>query len=218
MQTLKNRSFIITKNNELYGYINVKKDFYVEGIIYGNQTLITGYFNDYYRLNCIIFRDWEDKVKGISFNPSKIKPLIDIDNNIIDSDFDLYNNDIDQYGYADLKEMIDSNYSISLSTEPELNSKMDYLVRKSISSLNDIEKSIYQSFKNRRYGNLREFINDMVTKEPYVLTEEDEIMLIQLREYLKVLQQEKEAKKSEPEKVVKNRKRKVKSKTKNKMK
>lgn len=33
---LKNRSFIITKNNQLYAYINVKKDFYVEGIIYEN--------------------------------------------------------------------------------------------------------------------------------------------------------------------------------------
>ena len=31
--TLKNRSFIITKNNEIYGYINVKKDFYFKGII-----------------------------------------------------------------------------------------------------------------------------------------------------------------------------------------
>ena len=75
-----------------------------------------------------------------------------------------------------------------------------------------LKKSVYQSFKNYRCGNLREHISSMVKKEPYVLTEEDEIMLIQLREYLKVLQQEKEAKKSEPEKVVKNRKRKVKSK------
>lgn len=110
--------------------------------------------------------------------------------------------------------MIDSNYSILLSTEPELNSKMDYLVRKSISSLNATEKSIYQSFKNQRCGNLREHISSMVTKEPYVLTEEDKIMLVQLREYLKVLQQEKEAKKAELEKVGKNRKRKIKFKKK----
>lgn len=212
MKTLKNRNFIITKNNEIYGYINVKKDFYAEGIIYESQTLITGYFNDYYRLNCILFRDWGEKIKGISFSPSKIKPLIDIDSNIIDSDFELYNSIIDQYGNTDLKEIIDSNYSIVLSTEPEINSKMDYLVRKSISSLNDIQKSVYQSFKNHRYGNLRDHISSIVTKEPYVLTEEDENMLMQLREYLKVLQQEKEVKKTEPEKVAKNRKRKVKSK------
>ena len=48
------------------------------------------------------------------------------------------------------------------------------------------------------------------------LTEDDKIMLMQLRDYLKVLQQEKERtiNKEKPEKVVKNRKRKVKSKRK----
>lgn len=212
MQTIKNRSFIITKNNKLYGYINVKKDFYVEGIIYESLTLLSGYFNDYKILNCIIFTNWEKKVNGISFKNSKKKPIIDIDNNIITSNFNLHDCDIDEYGYSWSGEMKDSDYSISLSTEQELNSKMDYLVRKSISSLNEEQKEFYQCFKNHRYGNLREYISDLSNRELNILTEEDEIMLIQLREYLKVLQKEKEAKKAEPEKIVKNRKRKVKSK------
>lgn len=218
MQMLKNRSFIITKNNQLYAYINVKKDFYVEGIIYENQTLITGYFMDYKNLNCIIFKNLEKYIKGISFKNSKITPLIDIDNNIINSNYDLYDCDIDEYGYAYLGEMEDSNYSITLSVDLELNSKMDYLVRKSITSLNELQKSVYQSFKNHRYGNLRNYISDINSFCTNELTEEDKIMLIQLREYLKILQQEKEktVKKTEPEKVIKNRKRKVKSKTKNK--
>lgn len=210
--TLKNRSFIITKNNEIYGYINVKKDFYFEGIIYEDQTLITGYFNEYDRLNCIVFRDLQDFSKGISFCPSKKTPLIDVDNNIISSDFDLHDGDIDEYGYAWPGEKKDSSYSITLSDNLELNSKLNYLVRKSINLLNERQQRVYQTLKNHRYGNLRENINDIVTKEPYVLTEEDEIMIAQYREYLKVLQQEKEVKKAEPEKVVKNRKRKVKSK------
>lgn len=216
MKSLKNRSFIITKNNKLYAYINVKKDFYVEGIIYENQTLITGYFRDYHILKCIIFENWEKCVNGISFKNSKLQPLIDIDNNIITSNFDLHDCDIDEYGYGWLGEMKDSNYSISLSTEPELNSKMDYLVRKSISSLNEWQKNVYQCLKNHRCGNLKEYINNIVTKELYVLTEDDKIMLMQLRDYLKVLQQEKERtiNKEKPEKVVKNRKRKVKSKRK----
>ena len=214
MKTLKNRSFIITKNNELYAYINVKKDFYVEGIVYENQTLITGYFRDYKSLNCIIFENWEKFVKGISFKNSKIEPLIDIDNNIINSNYDLYDCDIDQYGYTWLGEMKDANYSITLSGDPEINSKMDYLVRKSISSLNGLQKSVYQSFKNHRYGNLREYINDITTLESNELTEDDKIIIMQLREYLKFLQQEKDVtvNKEESEKVVKNRKRKVKSK------
>lgn len=31
--TLKNRSFIITKNNEIYGYINVKKGIFQRNIL-----------------------------------------------------------------------------------------------------------------------------------------------------------------------------------------
>lgn len=57
--------------------------------------------------------------------------------------------------------MKDKNYSITLSVDPELNSKMDYLVRKSITSLNE-------------------------------LIQEDKIILTQLREYLKLLQHDKE--------------------------
>lgn len=199
MSVLKNRYYCISKDNKAVAYISVKKDFYAEGVIIEEGIVLSGYFTNYEQLNCFkldnSIQETKSIPKSISFVPAVENSLINLDGIIECPEFYLYDCDMDEYCDVWLKEKQDSNYSIVLIDDVEQIEKINYLIRKSISSLSDKHKSIYNCIKNHRYGNLKEQLKDIN------LFSFDKELIFDLRNYLEILN----SNKKEPKKLRKRK-------------
>ena len=113
---------------------------------------------------------------------------INLDGIIECPQFDLYNSEMDEYCSTWLKDKYDSPYSINLIDNPEYIEKINYLIRKGISNLNEKNKNIYDYIKNHRYCNLKEQLRDIS------LSSFDEELITDLKDYLDILNSNKEQK------------------------
>ena len=159
---IKNEYFIIKKDDEVYAYLSVKKDFYVEGILTSNKTFLSGFFTLYDEIVLVI---WDnnlkdnEKIKGISIK-SDTKGA-NINDNLLKQDYRLYNASIDEYcDVCDRNEISDSIKLISI-TDENIIKDINYCIRQSKRNLNDIMKKYSLSFEHRRVGRLEELLHDI---------------------------------------------------------
>lgn len=192
MSILKKRYYCISKDNKAFAYIIVKKDFYAEGFIIDEGIVLSGYFFNYGQLNCFKLDNLTQEInsmpKSISFVPTIKSRSINLDGIIEYPQFDLYNSEMDEYCSTWLKDKYDSSYSINLIDNPEYIEKINYLIRKGISNLNEKNKNIYDYIKNHRYCNLKEQLRDIS------LSSFDEELITDLKDYLDILNSNKEQK------------------------
>lgn len=189
---IKNRYYIITKDNEPYAYISVKKDFYVEGVLIEDKSLLLGYFPFYDTFKAFILdnsmQSFEHYLDGICISTNNRKNHFDISGKIIHENYTLYDASMDEY--CDVLEKFEksTNIQIKLIEDEQLIKDINYLIRSCIRNLNDVYMFYYNSLKNHRYGNLKELIYDL----EYVNIDETGIKvfeetIIDLKEYLKNL-------------------------------
>ncbi|MBE6159782.1 MAG: hypothetical protein E7157_01905 [Lactobacillales bacterium] len=161
---IKNRYFEIIKDNNIYAYISVKKDFYVEGILVEDKYVLSGYFPFYNKFNAFILdnsmQSFEHYLDGICIIPNETKKF-DITGKIICDSYTLYDAEMDEYCYVIEKKEKSSNLQIKLIEDEELIKDINYLIRSNIRNLNSVYMFYYNSLKNHRYGNLKELISDL---------------------------------------------------------
>ena len=159
---IKNRYFIIKKDNESYAYLSVKKDFYTEGMLVSNKTFLSGFFTLY---NEIVLAVWNndlkenEKIKGISIKSDTEGS--NIDDNLKKQDYRLYEANIDCYcDVFDRKEIFDSIKLIYVDDE-NIIKDINYCIRKSKRDLNYIMKEYSLSFEHQRVNHLKELLCDI---------------------------------------------------------
>lgn len=161
---LKNRYYVITKDNETYAYLCVKKDFYTEGILIENKAILLGYFYFYQKFKAFILdnsmQSFEHPLEGICVSTDDRKSYFDMDGKIILSDYSLYDVSMDEYFYEIILREKSSNIQIKLIEDDERIKDINYLIRMGIRNLNELYKFFYNSIKKHRYGNLKELIED----------------------------------------------------------
>lgn len=162
---IKNRYYMIIKDNETYAYISVKKDFYTEGIIIKDKSVLSGYFPFYETFKAFILdnsmQSFEHYLEGICISPNVKKDYFNIDGKIICQNYTLYDADMDEYCDVVEKSEKCQNIQIKLIEDEELIKDINYLIRSGIRNLNNVYMFYYNSLKNHRYGNLKELIWDL---------------------------------------------------------
>lgn len=197
---LKNRCFAIYKDNDIYAYISVKKDFYTEGILCDSKDLLIGNFTFYNNFNCFIFdnKKIDSYLNAISFE-SKKEDWYDVSGDMSSRKFNLIKFiEMDEYFsvYKNKDSIIEEGYSFKEVTDEKIIADINFLIRNSIRCLNDEYKKLYDMLKRKRYGNLRELIYDMVhppecmSKERQEKFKVPEDLLLELKEYLKIVKPE----------------------------
>ncbi len=190
MVKLKNRYYIINKDHKPYAYIRVKKDFYTEGILIENKSVLLGYFQFYDSFKAFVLdnsRDcFEKYLYGIFISNENNKNILNLD--VGNEKYRLYQVDMDEYFDVLKREEIADGLQIKLIEDKDIIKDIDYLIRNSIRNLNSIFKSYYDYLKNHRYGNLKELIGDL----NYYLENDGnneilEDLIFELKEYLDVL-------------------------------
>ena len=159
---IKNRYLIIKKDDEVYAYLSVKKDFYVEGILTSNKTFLSGFFTFY---DEIVLAIWDnnlkgnEKIKGISIK-SDAKSS-NINDNLKKQDYRLYNASIDEYCDVFDRNEISDSIKLIYITDENIIKDINYCIRQSKRDLNDIMKKYSLSFEHRRVGRLKELLHDI---------------------------------------------------------
>lgn len=159
---IKNRYLIIKKDDEVYAYLSVKKDFYVEGILTSNKTFLSGFFTFY---DEIVLAIWDnnlkgnEKIKGISIK-SDAKSS-NINDNLKKQDYRLYNASIDEFGDVFDRNEISDSIKLIYITDENIIKDINYCIRQSKRDLNDIMKKYSLSFEHRRVGRLKELLHDI---------------------------------------------------------
>ncbi len=73
---LKNRYYLVTKDDKPYAYFSVKKDFYTEGYLVNEKTVLVGYFNGYKSFDVHTIDNLnnspENHLNGLSIVPKKV--------------------------------------------------------------------------------------------------------------------------------------------------
>jgi len=209
---IKNRYYIITKDNMPYAYISVKKDFYVEGVLVENKSLLSGYFQFYDTFKAFILdnsmQSFEHYLDGICISPDNRKNYFDINGKIIHDNYNLYDASMDEYCDVLEKFKKSTNIQFKLIEDEQLIKDINYLIRSGIRNLNDVYMFYYNSLKNHRYGNLKELIYDL----EYVNIDETGIKvfeetIIDLKEYLKNLDVNKVTKINSSQKKIRKKKK-----------
>lgn len=161
ISVLKNRYYLITKNDEPFAYLSVKKDFYSEGILLENKAILVGYFNWYSSLDAHVIGISNDRnyLNGLSIIPKSDSHVFSVNGDIMSSNYCLYKANIDEYCNHSFKEEISCDIQIKKLSEETIIRDIDYLIRSSIRNLNDIYKQYYDMLKRHRYGNLKEVLN-----------------------------------------------------------
>ncbi len=188
---IKNRYCIIEENNEVYAYISIKKDFYVEGVLAKDKTLITGYFSLYDEIGLLI---WKDNIKYGESNGISIKSdsnMSTINDNFMKSDYRLYEARIDAYGSIFDRKEISNSIKLSYVTDKTIIKDIDYYIRESKKNLDSAIKKYLSFFEHNRIETLRELLNDikwLKSKHPDfdTISEKD---FEELNNYLKVLKE-----------------------------
>jgi hypothetical protein len=159
---IKNRYYIIKKDDEVYAYLSVKKDFYVEGILTSNKTFLSGFFTLYDEIVLII---WDnnlkdnEKIKGISIKSDTESS--DINDNLIKQDYRLYNASVDEFGDVCDRNEISDSIKLIYITDENIIKDINYCIRQSKRDLNDIMKKYSLSFEHQRVGRLEELLSDI---------------------------------------------------------
>lgn len=210
---IKNRYYVITKDNETYAYISVKKDFYVEGVLGDNKAILSGYFPFYRTFKAFILdnsmQSFEHYLEGICISTNDRKNYFDISGEIICENYTLYDASMDEYCSVLEKKEKSSNMQIKLIEDEQLIKEINYLIRSSIRNLNSVYMFYYNSLKNHRYGNLKELIhydleNVNIDENGKKISNET---IEDLKEYLKTLSNDKEIKENDCQKNIKKKKR-----------
>lgn len=159
---IKNRYYIIKKDDEVYAYLSVKKDFYVEGILTSNKTFLSGFFTLYDEIALVVWdNDLKDneKIKGISIKSDTESS--NINDNLIKQDYRLYNASVDEFGDVCDRNEISDSIKLIYITDENIIKDINYCIRKSKRNLNDIMKQYSLSFEHRRVGRLKELLDDI---------------------------------------------------------
>lgn len=184
---IKNRYYKIDIDNKTYAYINVKKDFYAEGILTENNAVLSGYFNLYKSFNAFILdnsmKKFEHYLDAISIKPIEENFNYDNDGNVSYTEYNLFDAVMDEYCYVSETKLKCSNVSIMLIDDENIIKDISFLIRNSIRNLNEVYKWYYNSLQRHRYGNLKELIHGI--KDSNSILNQDAVD--DLEEYLKVL-------------------------------
>lgn len=193
---VKNKCYLIEKDDRTYAYISVKKDFYIEGICIEEKNIISGYFPFYTELKAFILSNdlekYGQQLNAITIVPSKRSNSLNINGNIDSGvNYKLYDAKMDEYFYVSSKKEITSNIRIKLIKEEQTIKDINYLIRTGVKSMNDTCKYYYNILKQHRYGNLKELIHELK-----LYSEEKKIdleyMISDLTGYLDILSPKKE--------------------------
>lgn len=161
---MKNNYYLIKKDNEIYAYISVKKDFFTEGFLVNDNTFLSGYFNFY---DEIILFVWDNNlkedeyIKGLSIKSDTNESKFDINGNISKQDYRLYKADIDSNCYIFERYKISDYIEITHIVDDNLINNINYNIRQSKRNLNNEMKKYSVSFERSRLNNLRELLCDM---------------------------------------------------------
>ena len=162
---LKNRYYLVTKDDKPYAYFSVKKDFYTEGYLVNEKTVLVGYFNGYKSFDVHTIDNLnnspENHLNGLSIVPKKSTNLFSVDGEILSSDYRLYRANLDEYCNHMLGEEIDCEIQIKRIDDLEIIQDINYLIRSSLRELTGVPKQYYEMLKKHRYGNLKEALSGL---------------------------------------------------------
>lgn len=190
---IKNRYYIVLKDNQPYAYISVKKDFYAEGILLEDKTVLSGYFEFYDTFKAFILdnsmQTIEHPIESICLSAVNQKKTYDISGIIAADNYTLYDANMDEYCYIYNKTEKEYNLQIQLIEDEAVIKNINFLIRESIRNLNPIYMFCYNSLKNHRYNNLKSLISDL---EYFYKNKDDTAINIEtindLKQYLKLLE------------------------------
>lgn len=96
---LKNRYYLVTKDDKPYAYFSVKKDFYCEGFLIEEKTSLVGYFNAYKSFDVHIIEDCNNRnyFNGIAIVPKESNDNFVVNGDILSEDYHLYRANFDEY-------------------------------------------------------------------------------------------------------------------------
>jgi len=162
---LKNRYYLVTKDDKTYAYFSVKKDFYTEGYLVNEKTVLIGYFNGYKSFDVHIIGDLDNLsdnyLNGLSIVPKNNTDYFSVDGEIIPSDYRLYRSNLDEYCNHQLGEEISCEIQIKRIDDLEVIKNITYLIRSSLRNLTGTHKQYYEMLKKHRYGNLKEALSGL---------------------------------------------------------
>lgn len=162
---LKNRYFLVIKDDKPYAYFSVKKDFYTEGYLVDDKTVLVGYFSGYKSFDVHII-DSNDNLSrkylnGLSILPKKDNDDFSIDGEVLSTDYCLYRSSLDEYCDRQFKEEIACDIQIKKIDNLDVIHDINYLIRSSIRKLIGANKEYYEMLKKHRYGNLKESLSGL---------------------------------------------------------
>lgn len=160
---LKNRYYLVTKDEKPYAYFSVKKDFYCEGFLIEEKTSLVGYFNAYKSFDVHIIDCCNDRnyFNGFAIVPKKSDDSFAVNGEIFSEDYHLYRANLDEYCNHHLGEEIVGEIEIKKLTDEEVIQDVNYLIRSSLRKLTGIDKDYYEMLKRHRYGNLKEALSGL---------------------------------------------------------
>lgn len=162
---LKNRYFLVIKDDKPYAYFSVKKDFYTEGYLVDDKTVLVGYFSRYKSFDVHII-DSNDNLSrkylnGLSILPKNDNEDFSIDGEVLATDYCLYRSSLDEYCDRQFKEEIACDIQIKKIDDLEVIHDINYLIRSSTRKLIGANKEYYEMLKKHRYGNLKESLSGL---------------------------------------------------------
>lgn len=160
---LKNRYYLVTKDDKPYAYFSVKKDFYCEGFLIEEKNVLVGYFNAYKSFDVHIIEGSNNRnyFNGFAIVPRKSNDIFVVNGDIFSEDYHLYRANLDEYCNHYLGEEIDGKIEIKKITDEEVIQDVNFLIRSSLRKLTGIDKNYYEMLKRHRYGNLREALSGL---------------------------------------------------------
>lgn len=187
---LKNRYYLVTKDDKPYAYFSVKKDFYCEGFLIEEKNVLIGYFNAYKSFDVHIIEGCNNRnyFNGFAIVPRKSNDSFVVNGDILSEDYHLYRANLDEYCNHHLGEEIVGKIEIKKLTDEEVIQDVNYLIRGSLRKLTGIDKDYYEMLKRHRYGNLKEALSGLKSlSESGIDSEIPDSVIKDLELYLKNL-------------------------------
>lgn len=158
---LKNRYYLVTKDEKPYAYFSVKKDFYCEGFLIEEKNVLVGYFNAYKSFDVHIIKGCNNRnyFNGFAIVPRKSNDNFIVNGDILSEDYHLYRANLDEYCNHHLGEKVVGEIEIKKLTSEEVIQDVNFLIRSSLRKLTGIDKDYYEMLKRHRYGNLKEALS-----------------------------------------------------------
>ncbi len=198
---IRNRYYEITNNDKPYAYIRVKKDFYFEGYLAEEKSLIVGYFEFYNSLKYFTFN--EVPLPSFIIVPKKKDFSLDTQG-VLDEEYSLYTSDMDEDFYVFCKDEFISNLQIQEIKSENIMKDVNYVIRSFIRSLDSKRKFGYECIQHQRYNHLKKLTKDLkyIDKTEAEITDEtvNDLLL-----YLEVLNPQKPTTKKQYKKKIKQK-------------